>query len=163
MIYRDPAGVNKRMVAKAVAIAIAVAIPAEGLRQVAYGDIADPKLLTVCYGSTIDVQRGKQYSLDECKARLDADMLAAVNAVERCAPGLPDHALAAFGDAVYNLGPTIVCDTKRSTAARLLKAGDWRAACDQLTKWDKANVMGQFVALPGLTKRRAAEAQLCIS
>ena len=70
--------------------------------------------------------------------------------------------LAAFGDGVFNIGPKIACDTKNSTAARYLKAGNLRAACDQLPRWDKAKVMGVMVSLPGLTKRRAAERELCL-
>jgi len=153
---------DKRRAAVIAAIATAIAVPAEGLRQVAYGDIADPKLLTVCYGSTTNVEAGKTYSLAECRARLDADMLAAVETVERCAPGLGDNQLAAFADAVYNMGPTIACNTKKSTAARLLKAGKVAEACMQLPRWNKAKVMGVSVALPGLTKRRNAEMTLCM-
>jgi GH24 family phage-related lysozyme (muramidase) len=93
------------------ALAAAIAIPAEGLRQYAYYD--PPGILTVCYGSTTDVQKGKRYSLDECKARLDADMRGAIEAVDRCVPGLPINALAAFSDAVYNIGPRIACDTSQ--------------------------------------------------
>jgi len=149
-----------RRVGTAVALATALAIPAEGLRQVAYYD--PPGILTVCYGSTTNVVLGRQYSLEECKARLDADMLGAVEAVDRCAPGLPDNVLAAFGDAAYNLGPTIACDKTHSTAARLLALGRIKDACDQLPRWDKARVAGVSVALPGLTKRRAAERDLCL-
>lgn len=149
-----------KRVGTAVALAAAIAIPAEGLRQWAYYD--PPGILTVCYGSTTDVLKGVKYSLDECKARLDADMLAAVQAVERCVPGLPVPVLAAFGDAVYNIGPTVACDTARSTAARLLKAGDLAGACQQLPRWNKARVAGAMVELPGLTKRRAAEMALCM-
>src|SRR5690349_21182057 len=98
---------GRRRTAVAAAIATALAIPAEGLRRVAYYD--PPGILTVCYGSTTNVEKAKVYSLDECKARLDADMLAAVLIVDRCAPGLPVHVLAAFADAVYNMGPTIAC------------------------------------------------------
>ncbi len=145
----------------AVAIATALAIPAEGLRQIAYRD--PPGILTVCYGSTTDVQPGKTYSLAECRARLDADMAAAVATVERCPPGLPEPALAAFGDAVYNLGPRIACDTGASTAARHLKAGRLRDACEQLPRWNRATVAGVAVELPGLTKRRAAERALCLT
>jgi GH24 family phage-related lysozyme (muramidase) len=89
-------------------------------------------------------------------------MRAAVATVERCAPGLPGESLAAFSDAVYNLGPKIVCSPAQSTAARLLKAGDVKGACDELPRWNKANVAGFKVALPGLTKRRAAERDLCL-
>jgi lysozyme len=144
----------------AAALATAIAIPAEGLRQFAYYD--PPGILTVCYGSTTNVVAGKKYSLDECRQRLDDDMLDAVEAVERCVPGLPPHVLAAFSDAAYNIGPAIACDKKRSTAARLLAAGEIEAACNQLPRWDKARVAGQMVALPGLTKRREKERQLCL-
>lgn len=144
----------------AAAIAVAIAVPAEGLRQWAYYD--PPGILTVCYGSTTDVQKGKKYSLDECKARLDADMGKAIAAVDACAPGLPVPVLAAFGDAVYNIGPKIACDTRASTAARMLKAGDIAGACQQLPRWDKASVGGVMVSLPGLTKRRAKEMALCL-
>jgi len=145
----------------AASLAAAIAVPAEGLRQYAYYD--PPGILTVCYGSTTDVVKGKKYTLDECKARLDADMMTAINAVERCAPGLPVNKLAAFGDAVYNIGPTIACDTTKSTAARFLKAGQWDEACRQLPRWNKATVAGVKVELPGLTKRRAKEMELCLA
>ena len=149
-----------KRVGAAVALAAAIAIPAEGLRQWAYYD--PPGILTVCYGSTTNVQKGVKYSLDECKARLDDDMRAAIAQVDACAPGLPVPVLAAFGDAVYNLGPRIACDTAHSTAARLLKAGDLAGACQQLPRWNRATVAGRSVELPGLTKRRAKEMDLCM-
>jgi len=151
---------NKRLSA-AAALAAAIAIPAEGLRQFAYCD--PPGILTVCYGSTTGVVKGKQYSLEECRALLDRDMSAAVLTVETCAPGLPENVLAAFADAVYNLGPNIACNTRTSTAARLLAAGDLSAACRQLPRWNKARVAGVAVELPGLTKRRQREMELCLS
>lgn len=149
--------------ATAVAFVMVIAIPAEGLRQKAYEDIANPKLLTVCYGTTTNVIKNKVYSLSECRSLLDKDMNHAIDAVERCVPGLPPQALAAFADAAYNLGPAIACDTTKSTAARLLAAGQIRAACEQLPRWDKAKIAGVLVSLPGLTKRRAAERDLCLS
>ena len=151
---------DKRRAAVIAAIATAIAVPAEGLRQVAYYD--PPGILTVCYGSTTNVEAGKTYSLAECRARLDADMLAAVETVERCAPGMGDNQIAAFADAVYNGGSKIVCNLKKSTAARLLKAGKIAEACMQLPRWNKARIAGVAVALPGLTKRRNAEMILCM-
>ena len=147
---------NKKTV---LALATAIAIPAEGLRQWAYEDIADPTLLTVCYGTTQNVIKGKKYSLEECRALLDRDMLAAIDTVERCHPGLPENVVAAFADAVYNIGPSVACD---STASRYLAAGRISDACNQLTRWDKARVGGVMVALPGLTKRREVERKLCL-
>lgn len=161
MSDQKPKTPRSKRLAVAAALATVIAVSAEGLRQYAYYD--PPGILTVCYGSTTDVVKGKKYSLEECKARLDADMMKAVEAVDRCVPGLPENVLAAFSDAVYNLGPTIACNTAKSTAARLLKAGQYLQACDQLPRWDKANVAGVMVALPGLTKRRAAEQKLCKS
>ena len=140
------------------ALVMALAIPAEGLRQYAYYD--PPGVLTVCYGTTgKDVIEGKKYSLEECRAFLERDMLEAITIVERCHPGLPDKVLAAFSDAVYNIGPNVACN---STANKYLKAGDYVAACNELPRWNKARVAGQMVALPGLTKRRSAEQKLCL-
>lgn len=150
---------NKRKAA-AVALAVAIAVPAEGLRQYAYYD--PPGILTVCYGSTKNVVAGKKYSLAECRARLDAEMNAAIEAVDRCVPGLPENVLAAFGDAAYNLGSRIACDKATSTAARLLAAGRLVDACNQLPRWNKASMGGMMVELPGLTKRREAERRLCL-
>lgn len=148
--------------AVATALAIGLAVPAEGLRQFAYYD--PPGILTVCYGHTgPDVVKGKKYSLAECDKFLNNDMRAAIQTVERCSPGLPAHQLAAFGDAVFNLGPRIVCDKKTSTAARLLAAGRVDDACRQLPRWNKARVAGVMVELPGLTKRRGKEMELCLS
>ena len=160
---KDPGGIRNKRIAAAVATAIALAVPAEGLRRVAYGDIANPKLLTVCYGATgKGVEAGRTYSIDECRARLTADMLEAVDVVDKCQPGLPLEVLAAFADAAYNVGPTIACDTGRSTAARLLVSRRYAEACDQLLRWNRARVGGVMVALPGLTKRRAAERDVCL-
>ena len=144
---------------KLIAIASITAVLAaghEGLRQYAYNDPrpGDP-ILTVCYGSTTQVEKGKRYSLEECKQRLDADMLEAVTAVERCHPNLPDNVLIAFADAVYNIGPKIAC---KSTASKYLSQGNYTAACNELPKWNKSN--GQV--LPGLTRRREEERQICL-
>lgn len=152
---------NVQRIALAIAAATAIAVPAEGLRQYAYYD--PPGILTVCWGSTTDVVANRHYSMEECRERLEVDMLHAVETVEGCRPGLPEPVLAAFSDAVFNIGPRIACDPKVSTAARMLKEGRYREACDQLPRWDKAKVAGQLVALPGLTKRRAKERELCLT
>lgn len=144
-----------------LALAVAIAIPAEGIFQRAYRDPVG--ILTVCYGTTKDVKLGDYRTLAQCKALLDADMLKAIDTVQRCAKrDLSATQTAAFADAVYNIGPTIVCDTKRSTLARKLQAGDVVGACNELPRWDKASVAGVMVALPGLTKRREAERALCL-
>lgn len=152
---------NVQRIALAIAAATAIAVPAEGLRQYAYYD--PPGILTVCWGSTTNVVANRHYSVEECRERLEIDMLRAVETVEGCRPGLPGPVLAAFSDAVFNIGPRVACDLKASTAARLLKEGRYREACDQLLRWNKAKVAGQLVELPGLTKRRAKERELCLT
>ena len=146
--------------AAALALASAIAIPAEGLRQWAYRD--PPGIATICYGSTSGIKMGDYRTLDECKALLDKDMTHALNTVDRCVPGLSPQVLAAFADAAYNLGPAIACDATKSTAARLLRAGDVQGACLQLPRWNRAKIAGAYVELPGLTKRRNAEKELCL-
>jgi GH24 family phage-related lysozyme (muramidase) len=156
-------GANERArkIAVATALATALAAPAEGLRQIAYYD--PPGILTACRGHTgPDVKAGVVYSLAQCDAWLTADMRKAITQVERCAPGLPPPVLAAFADAAFNMGPTIACDTRSSTAARHLHEGRLVDACNQLPRWNKARVAGVLVPLPGLTTRRAAERDLCM-
>lgn len=152
---------NQKRIAAATVIATAIAIPAEGIRQVAYYD--PPGVLTVCRGHTgSDIDPRKKYSLQECDQFLTQDMKSAINQVERCVPGLPAPVLAAFGDAVFNMGSTIACNKTNSTAARLLASGRIKEACEQLPRWNKAKVFGVLVELPGLTKRRNAEKDICL-
>ena len=152
-------GVKEKAIA--ASLACVIAIPAEGLRQYAYRDPVG--LPTVCFGSTAGVKMGDFRTVDECKALLTREMTATVDAVDKCQPGLPPQVLAAFSDAAYNIGTTLACDTAKSAAARKLKAGDIAGACNELPKWDKARIAGQLVPLPGLTKRRAMERDLCLS
>jgi len=153
-----PTSDNAKRLATATALATAIAVPAEGLRQWAYYD--PPGILTVCYGHTgSDVVAKRQYSLSECDALLTKDMREALTTVDRCHPGLPENVLAAFGDAVFNLGPKVACD---STASKLLAAGEIEQACQELPRWNRARVAGVSVPLPGLTKRRNKELLLCL-
>lgn len=146
-------------IVKAAIIATAIAIPAEGLRLQPYYDQVG--ILTVCYGHTgADVVRGKNYSLIECRQRLNDDMMNALAIVDRCHPNLPVKVLAAFGDATFNLGGKVACD---STASKYLSAGNLVAACNELPKWNKARVGGVLTELAGLTARREKERQLCLS
>jgi lysozyme len=147
--------------AAALAIATALAVPAEGLRQYAYRDPVG--LPTICFGSTQGVKMGDFRTVPECKALLTKEMMYAVQAVESCRPGLPINVLAAFSDAAYNVGEHIACDSSRSTAARFLAAGRYADACQQLPRWNRATVAGVSVPLAGLTKRREMERDICLA
>lgn len=148
--------------ASALIAAIAMAVHFEGLSLKSYADVGQG-IITACYGHTgRDVRAGEKYTLEQCKKWLSDDMNLAIAAVDRCSPGLPDGPKAAFADAVFNLGPSIVCDRQRSTVARHLRDGRLTDACNQLLRWDKARVNGKMVTLPGLTRRRQAERELCL-
>lgn len=152
---------DQKRIAAATAIATAIAIPAEGIRQIAYYD--PPGILTVCRGHTgSDIDPKKKYSLEECDQFLTEDMRKSIERVERCVPGLPAPVLAAFADADFNIGSTIACDKKKSTAARLLATGHIKEACEQLPRWNKATVLGMLIELPGLTIRRNLEKDICL-
>lgn len=148
-------------IALATVAAASLAIPAEGIYTRVYKDPVG--IDTYCIGETQGADRSREYRLAECMAKLSASMTEAVVKVDRCQPGLPFGVLVAFSDAVYNLGPTIACDPTNSTAARLLAAKDYKAACDQLPRWNKGKVMGMYVPLPGLTARREREREVCLN
>lgn len=61
--------------------------------------------------------------------------------------------LAAITDFTFNLGPAALA---ASTLRRRVNAGDWAGARRELAKW----VHGAGRVLPGLVRRRAAEAAL---
>lgn len=156
---------SKQKVGTAAALVAAFAGAHEGYKSYAYYD--PPGVLTVCVGHTgLDVKKDVFYSKPQCDALLEKDAMQAVKLVDACVPDAPMSVLVAFGDAAFNLGPKIACDTRPpplgSTAARLLAAKDWVGACQQLPRWDKAKVAGFMVPLPGLTKRRAMEFDYCM-
>ena len=158
MSEQNPA--RRKAIAWAVAAAIGIAIPMEGTVLKAYLDPVG--LPTICMGSTKGVKMGDLRTLPECKALLTKEMTDVVIAVERCRPGLPPEVLAAMSDFAYNVGARAVCDPSFSTPARKLAAGDIAGACEALLPWNKARVAGVLVPLPGLTRRRHMEMELCL-
>jgi len=155
---------RQRVIAAAVATACGIAGGFEGLRTKAYKDPVG--IPTICFGSIRGVRMGDTKTEAECHALFTVEMQAVALKLYACVPGsygLPVNVMSAFSSAAYNLGADIACDPKRSTAARLLRSGDWRAACAQLPRWNKASVVGIQTPLPDLTRRRADEMALCLS
>lgn len=147
-----------RKVGLAVVVAMGIAGPLEGLYNWAYLDPVG--IPTNCFGTTRGVKLEQYKTDEECIALFTEEMAHAVRVVDKCVPQnvpLTVNQMAAFGSAVYNLGPIIVCDTKNSTAARLLNSGKVIEACNQLPRWNKA----KGIELPGLTTRRAIEQEYC--
>jgi len=131
---------------------------AEGVRLVWYYD--PPGIPTICMGETRGVKVGDTATLEQCKAMLNASLDGFSAAIDKCLPAdLPEPSYVAFLSAAYNIGAPAFCG---SSMAKRTNAGDLRGGCDALTLWDKATVAGVKVALPGLTKRRNAERDLCL-
>lgn len=70
---------------------------------------------------------------------------------------LNDSQLSALASLSFNTGVNSIAE---STLLRKLNAGDYNGAANEFLRWDKANVRGKLVRLPGLTRRRQAERQL---
>lgn len=125
----------------------------EGLRTKPYRDPVGQ--MTVCYGETDTPM--VEYTPEECAALLRTRIVRdyAPRVID-CTPTIQDkpNALMAAVSFSYNVGSGAYCS---STMARHFKAGNIRAGCDQFKRW----VYAGGRVLPGLVKRREAEADIC--
>lgn len=104
----------------------------EGTRYTAYQDITGR--WTICNGHTRDVHEGDTATAAQCRAWRKEDLLAANRAIDRCINiTLNANQRAALMDAVYNIGPSVVCG---STLQRKANAG--QPFCRELLRWDHA-------------------------
>lgn len=151
----NQAGRAGALAGRAGALAVALVAGAEGLRTAAYRDpIGIP---TICFGETRGVHMGDTATPEQCRDMLGARLVEFSSAVDRCLVArVPDESYAAFLSFAYNVGTGSFCG---STLVNKANAGDVAGACNELPKWDKA----RGVRLPGLTKRRADERDLCLS
>lgn len=139
--------------------ASATLVAAGSLAYVFEGDkqpYIDPVgVLTVCVGSTSNVELGKFYSEHECTQRLIDDLRTAESAVNRCTSAVPETMKPALISFTFNVGSGAYCS---STLAKLANEGEYVAACQQLYRW----VYAGGKVLPGLVKRREVEALSCL-
>lgn len=70
---------------------------------------------------------------------------------------LSDRQLGALASIAFNVGTNAI---ERSTLIEKINHRDYVGAADEFLRWDKANVNGRLLQLPGLTRRRQAERQL---
>lgn len=111
---------------------------------------------TIGWGTTgADVKPGVIWTQQQCDARLASDLSAFAAKVAGVigAASTTQHQFDAMVSFAYNVGVTNLAN---STLLRLHKAGDFAGAQAQFARWNKA--AGRI--LPGLVKRRAAEAAL---
>ena len=129
----------------------------EGCKLTAYKCPAG--VLTIGYGHTgDDVTEGLTISQEDANDLLFDDVICFENGVNNLVEGL-DLSQGMFDALVcfaYNVGLT---NLKKSTLLKLLKDGKVLEASEEFIKWNKSN--GKV--LDGLTKRRAAEADLFLS
>lgn len=152
----------KRMPIAALALSAAALVGIavnEGYRSEAYYATPHEKakgISTIGFGTTEGVRPGDKITPERALVRKLADVQKFEGALKRCVTvPLHQHEYDAFLSLAYNIGPGAFCD---STLVRLLNAGDYRAACDQILRWDKQ--AGQV--LRGLTIRRKQEHAKCI-
>lgn len=157
---------KKAPVGVAVALALTLWV-AEGREHIPYYDQAG--ILTVCGGITgKDVIKGKWYSWAECDV-LEQQYIERMNEkIGHCVgAGLNPGEWIAWGHFTYNIGVTSFCS---SNAAKLLRAGQYRAACDQMKRWvwltkpgiGKVDCRIKANKCNGLPKRREIEHQWCV-
>lgn len=134
---------------------IALIIRFEGMRLTAYPDPGTGgEPWTIGVGHTGGVKPGDTCTEAEAMEWLRDDCKAAEESVdERVDVDLTQPQRDALISFVYNCGAG---NFKSSTLLKLINQGNFDAAAKQFARWNKA--AGKV--LPGLTKRRAAEAKL---
>lgn len=124
----------------------------EGLRLQTYRDAVG--VLTIGYGHTAGVKAGQTITEAQATKFLLADLADAESAVERFVTvPLNDNQFAALVSLTFNIGTEAF---RRSTLRKKLNARDYDAVPAQLARW----VKGAGKTLPGLVRRRKAEADL---
>ncbi|KPF66129.1 hypothetical protein IP84_17095 [beta proteobacterium AAP99] len=124
----------------------------EGFRDTAYKCPAD--VWTIGYGFTKGVKPGDRMTEAEATTRLELEVGEFAQSVwDACTVKPTDNQLAAMTALAFNIGKTAF---QRSSVLRRHNERRFDAAAEAFAMWNKAG--GKV--LPGLVRRRAAEAQL---
>lgn len=143
---------NQRRVSDAL---IGVLKGFEGVRLTAYPDPAtngDPWTIGVGHTGP-DVRKGLTITATRADELLRADLAKFETGVEALAPKTTQGQFDALVSLAFNIG---LGNLGSSTLIKLHNAGDYAGAAEQFGRWNKA--AGKVMA--GLTRRRAAEAQI---
>ena len=112
---------------------------------------------TIGWGATgPDIQPGTVWTMQQCEDALDHHIEYFVRGLLKMSPSLSTalpRRMAAVTSWAYNCG---LGNYRVSTFKRRVDALDWEGAANECLKWNKA--AGRV--LPGLTRRRVAEASL---
>lgn len=124
----------------------------EGLRLKAY--YCPAGVLTVGFGSTgPHVKPGMVITEAEAEQLLLDDLKRFEDAVAKACPVATSNQFSAMVSLAFNIGTSAFAG---STLAKKHNAGDYAGAAAEFARWNR----GGGKVLPGLTKRRAREAQL---
>ena len=124
----------------------------EGCKLTAYQDSVG--VWTIGYGHTKGVFDGMTITQEEAEQMLLTELEEYEGYIEDMVTvPLTQNQFDALVVWIYNLGPT---NFKNSTLLKELNAGNYNAAGQEITRWNKAG--GKVLA--GLVKRREAEAEL---
>ena len=107
------------------------------------------------------VQIGDRISVEQANSALNSQLQVIQQELDKAIEvELSDRQLGAIASLAFNAG---VEDISNSTLVKKINQKDYTGAADEFLRWDKANVGGRLVQLPGLTRRRYAEQQLFLS
>lgn len=131
----------------------------EGCRLQAYLDAGG--IPTLGYGHTRGVRLGQTCDQEQADAWLMEDAQAALDGVlAHVRVPLNENEASACAVFAFNCG---IANFAKSSICRLINAGDKSGTARAFMLWDKARVNGRLVSLPGLQRRRAAEAHLFLT
>ncbi len=165
------ASLNSRILGGLVIGATAIAgagvflAPHEGEKHRAYRDPVG--IWTICEGHTAGVKPGDVATRAQCAEYKRQDLEYAARVLQQCYPtaAFTHGNKVAMLSFTYNVGPGAkgvkdgVCTLKSGAQPRirvLFNSGKNAEACNQLPLWNAQK-------LPGITKRRAAEREVCLS
>ena len=127
----------------------------EGCELTAYKCAAG--VWTIGYGHTKDVQEDDVWSEEKADFMLFRELEEEYEDYVNSLVQVPINQCQfdALCSWVYNLGPA---NLKSSTLLKKLNAGEYEDIPNQIKRWNKATINGERKVLPGLTRRREAEA-----
>jgi GH24 family phage-related lysozyme (muramidase) len=129
----------------------------EGLRLEAYLDPVG--ILTIGWGHTgSDVFPGQKITLKQAEQLLEDDLSGHEAFVDRVVKvDLVENQRAALVSFAFNVGNGSL---QSSTLLKRLNSGDYQGAAREFGRWVNGTHNGKKITLPGLVRRRRAEAQL---
>jgi len=119
--------------------------------------IADPDVLTICFGETFNVRPRETRTIEQCHAGLSVGLERYWRGWRQGLTASTLHVKvdAAMTDLTWNIG---IGAARGSSALAAMNRGDFPDACRRMTRWNRA---GQHISR-GLVNRRAFAYEICM-